>query len=387
LRRQAPQDARYLALSFGCALKRLEEPCLYDARSDDLYELNEEAAACLSRCDGTRTLEELAPEPKFLEFCLEEGLLDLLPTSQIRRQPPLIQSPLPSLRYLEVQLTGRCNLRCRHCYLGEPQAVDLPLEAALTALAELEETAGLRVMLSGGEPLAWPQLSALNERLGEFALRFVLLTNATLLTRELAERLAVHEVQVSLDGLERGHDLLRGTGGYRRALAGLEAARTSGKQVSVATMLHPANLSEMDGLARLIDELGVREWGIDVPVRFGRLAQDEALWLSPEEAAPYLSLAFGGSYHGGSEGYGCGLHLATLSPKGNLLKCGFYEQPLGRLEEGLRVCWERLAPLPLSEIAECAGCEHADVCGGGCRYRAGSPQGRDPYMCALHGLR
>jgi MoaA/NifB/PqqE/SkfB family radical SAM enzyme len=67
-------------------------------------------------------------------------------------------------------------------------------------------------MLSGGEPLAWPQLWELNERLGEFALRIVLLTNATLLTRELAERLAVQEVQVSLDGLERGHDSLRGAG-------------------------------------------------------------------------------------------------------------------------------------------------------------------------------
>lgn len=386
MRRKAATRAAYVALADGCAPKRLEAPCLYNAATDELYELNEAGAEFIIRCDGARTLAELAPERDFLEFCLAEGLLELSPAPISRPLPPLSQAPRPSLRYLELQLTRRCNLRCRHCYLGEPRALDLPLEAAWRAATELERMQGLRVMLSGGEPLRWPHLNALNERLPELALRFVLLTNGHLLSPELAGLLKVQEVQVSLDGLERGHDTLRGAGSFRRALAGLEAARAAGKQVSVATMLHPAALPEMDGLARLLEGLEVFAWGIDVPVRCGRLAGAEDLWLSPEEAAPHLGRAFGGAYHGGSEGFACGLHLATLEPGGHLLKCGFHAEPLGHLGEGLAACWARLAPLPLEGL-ECAGCEHLNECGGGCRFRAPSPLGRDPYMCALRGLK
>ena len=34
-----------------------------------------------------------------------------------KRRPPIKKSPVPSLRYLELQITDRCNLRCRHCYI------------------------------------------------------------------------------------------------------------------------------------------------------------------------------------------------------------------------------------------------------------------------------
>jgi MoaA/NifB/PqqE/SkfB family radical SAM enzyme len=34
---------------------------------------------------------------------------------------------VPSLRYLELQVTWRCNLACAHCYLGPARGVDLPV--------------------------------------------------------------------------------------------------------------------------------------------------------------------------------------------------------------------------------------------------------------------
>src|SRR5450756_1416338 len=126
--------------------------------------------------------------------------------------------------YLLVHLTDRCNLGCRHCYRAGAKKGDLSAFSHRRMLEEFEDGGGLRLLLSGGEPLLYPYFWQLNDLLPAFDIRVVLLTNGTLLDRRSAALLNVHEVQASLDGLEESHDRLRGPGAFRRALAGLEAA-------------------------------------------------------------------------------------------------------------------------------------------------------------------
>lgn len=112
-----------LTLNPACALKRLEHPCLYNKETDELYELNEEAFAFLAGvAQGGRygTADE-----EFVDYCLEEGIL-VAGGVPVSRTVPRETASAPSLRYLEVQLTTACNLRCRHCYIaGMPQSTFL----------------------------------------------------------------------------------------------------------------------------------------------------------------------------------------------------------------------------------------------------------------------
>ncbi|MCL6620512.1 MAG: radical SAM protein [Syntrophobacterales bacterium] len=375
----------YLRLAEHVSLKRLELPCLYDRLADELYEVNEEAFAFLRRCDGTNPGLAGEAEPEFLEYLLEESLLALAaaPAPRILRWRP---APVPSLRYLELMLTDRCNLRCAHCYLGDAGASDLPLAEARAALTEFTDMQGLRVLLSGGEPLLYPQWRDLNAALPEYEIRAVLLTNGTLLSPKRVRELRVQEVQVSLDGLAEGHDRLRGPGTWKRAVAGLKRVQDRGLAVSVATMVHTGNLHELEEMGQWLKELGVREWSLDVPCVSGRLAEHPDLKVPPELAAPYLDLAFGAAAHGAAPGWTCGRHLCAVLPDGRVAKCGLYaHRPLGHLREGLEVCWRRLRHPPISEL-ECAACEHVADCRGGCRFRAGEGLGPDPIMCARFGV-
>ena len=89
----------YLALGEGVFLKRLETPCAYNARTDDLYEVSPEALEFLRLCDGSRRVGELAPDGDFLSFCLEEGVLETLESSGRpgRGTSPWVRTPpLPS---------------------------------------------------------------------------------------------------------------------------------------------------------------------------------------------------------------------------------------------------------------------------------------------------
>jgi len=376
----------YVVLGPDCALKHLERPYLYDIRRDELYELDKKGFDFLKKCDGTHLLSELPVDKDFLETCLKEKLLVIGPRTNHRHfNLNLRASPVPSLRYLELQLTTRCNLRCKHCYLGELKKADLPLSQVLSVLAEFEQIQGIRVLFSGGEPLLYPDLAALNEALPRYALRKVLLTNGTLIAeKNHPDWCHFDEIQFSVDGLKEGHESLRGTGTFDQAVHGIEIAREKGVPISVATMVHRHNLNEFDAMAKWIEELGVVEWNIDVPCAAGRLLKNPDFLVTPEQGASFLKYATGGSYHSTDEPFACGYHLCTITAEGDVLKCGFFkETPLGALKEGLEVCWERIRPIPLSQL-ECASCPHLSDCKGGCRFRAANPLGKDPVMCALY---
>jgi radical SAM protein with 4Fe4S-binding SPASM domain len=374
----------FLSLHPRVFLKRLEQPYLYHTERDELYEIDEQALLFLSRCDGSAKGGSFSADGEFISFCLEEGLLETHP-QPVLTTVSIGEAPFPSLRYLELQLLHQCNLRCRHCYLGPPRPGRLPLEEALGITREFAARGGLRLLISGGEPLLYPDLPAFLDQTRDLGIRRVLLTNGTLLTPETARRLQVEEVQVSLDGWRTGHEAIRGIGTFDQTLAGIQAAREAGLPISIATMVHRKNLDEFDRLARLVKEIGAIDWGVDAPCPAGSLRENSDLLVPYEGAVPFLNFSFGGGYHGSSEGFACCRHLLTVLPDGQAVKCGFYaDAPLGDARRGLIECWLRLQHIPLKEL-ECRECLALDECAGGCRYRAVHPFGRDPLMCALYG--
>ena len=377
-------DDRYVSFAEGVVYRGLETPHLFHVRRDELYELDEDGLGFLDEVDGSRRASEIENR-ELLAFADSEGLLQYT-EGPIKRQLMRGSSPLPSLRYLELILTLRCNLRCRHCYLDEPRPVDMDPGLLLNVVSEFDRMQGLRLLVSGGEPLLYPDRDRLRDMLLGRGYRVVLLTNGLLLDRAMLEYLPVHEVQVSIDGLEKGHDALRGPGTFARAVEAARRVAKSGKDLSMATMIHAGNEDEMEGLEKLVRDLGAREWSLEVPTETGRWTKPDEFSLPLEKAGVLISRGFGGSYHGSSGGYACGRHLAAVMPGGEVLSCGFYpDAPLGRVQEGgLRKAWKRKRVPAVSELDWCKDCAMVEECGGGCRYRARGP-GPDPVMCAAYG--
>lgn len=384
-----PSGRYYLALGEGFFLKSLEKPCVYDVGGDELYELSEPAMELLSRCDGTRTVEQLAPEPEFLSYCLDEGVVVALERPR-RRVVEVGRNETPSLRYLMVEVTDRCNLRCRHCYLGNAGTNDLEWEAARRVLDDFDDMGGLRLMVTGGEPLLYPHFELLNRELAGRSYRGVLITNGTLLGGFDLRGLNFREIQFSLDGLEEGHDYVRGEGSFARTAASLRRALEAGVDVSVATVIHSRNLGELERLGETLYGMGVAAWTLEYPVEWGRMKENRELLPAAEIAAPFFEMEWGWGAHEGAPGYACGAHLANVEPGGRLVKCGYYRKLCGggaAAEGGLRRAWMDLPKMRLEGV--CAGCALLEECGGGCRFRAelmAGPGGPDPLMCARHGV-
>jgi radical SAM protein with 4Fe4S-binding SPASM domain len=363
-----PFENRFFTLSPHAVLKHLEERYLYDIEKDELYELNEDGYQFyLSICRGERPPVRKEDE-EFIRFCLSENLITFS-DAPVRRKIVSNPSPIPSLRYLELQITNRCNLKCRHCYIGEGSHQDLSREQIQRMLDQFEEIQGLRLLLSGGEPLLHPHFWEMNEVLQDYPFRSVLLSNGTLISKEVAKKLRVHEVQISLDGMKEGHESLRGNGTFEKTVMAVDHLQEANIRVSVATMIHRRNLSEFDELASLLQSRNIEEWNVDVPCVEGRLKENPDLQVAPSEAARLLAYGFGGGFHGSTKNSTCGAHLCAIIPNGTICKCGlFSREPAGSLEEGLRTCWARIPRIALEDLA--CKCTVIEECRGGCRYRA-----------------
>ena len=366
------------------ALKWLETPAVYQIARDEVYELDDDSFRFLTSCASDEGCDNR--DSAFIDYCLEEGLLTR--EKVMVKRPDLKPSPDPSLRYLELQLTSRCNLRCRHCYIGDDTPRELSSAQVRSVLKEFEEMQGLRVLITGGEPLLHSRFDEINEMLPDLFLRKVLFTNGVLLKKDVLNRLKVHEIQVSIDGMQAAHDALRGAGTWDIALGAVRRALDAGFEVSVSTMIHPGNRGDFDAMERLFKSLGVKDWTVDVPCATGRMKDNRELTVSPEEGGRYLGYGYGGGMHATGPGYACGLHLMAVLPDGSAAKCTFYgDRAVGDIGEGLRTCWQRIRPVKLESL-DCK-CEYLEACRGGCRYRAElleHPQGRDLYRCSLYGV-
>ena len=126
---------------------------------------------------------------------------------------------IPRNAFCSIDVTARCNLRCRHCYFfeqGYDPARELSVDAWIAKLEALTRAAGLRRYFAyqcswvGGEPLLRPELI---ERGRRFFPYNIVVTNGLL---PLPAWPDVHFF-VSVDGTEEAHEAVRGVpGSYRR---------------------------------------------------------------------------------------------------------------------------------------------------------------------------
>ena len=91
---------------------------------------------------------------------------------------PTVSKVMRTPRSLDIDITARCNLRCRYCYFFNNPAVDyrdLPTEEWLKFFDELGALGVMNVTLAGGEPFIREDLTTMLEGLVRNRMRFTLL--------------------------------------------------------------------------------------------------------------------------------------------------------------------------------------------------------------------
>jgi radical SAM protein with 4Fe4S-binding SPASM domain len=165
----------------------------------------------------------------------------------------------------DLDITARCNLDCRHCYINLPagdraaQAGELTPDEILRIAGEAGQLGALWCLISGGEPLLRPDFPAIYLGLKRLGLLVSLFTNATLVTEghaRLFSRYPPRDVEVTVYGTTREtyERVTRRAGSFAAFMHGLNLLLDSGVRVRLKAMALRSNLDEMAEITRFCRE-------------------------------------------------------------------------------------------------------------------------------------
>jgi radical SAM family uncharacterized protein len=158
------------------------------------------------------------------------------------------------------KLTYNCNLRCKMCPFWKRTSPDPSLTQEKAVLKQIYRSGAVGVAFEGGEPLLRRDLVEILAFSRSLPLHTSIVTNGTLLESRIAEIAPYINgvIYVSLDGLEKTHDAIRGVdGSFEKAIRGIRAARKK-VAVTINSTVMAENIDEIESLVQLAKELDTK---------------------------------------------------------------------------------------------------------------------------------
>ncbi len=405
---------------------------IQDVATGGVLFLDEKAFQAASFCNGMVDVASpllLPAHRRAVALLKEQGIVEECAFGEeVKEEQKYRLIPCRYMRKAHWSITGRCNLKCRHCFMSAPHAKygELSLEKCLDIVRQIAEAGILDVSLTGGEPLVRDDFFEIVDALrAESVTISQVYTNGVLVDEALLNGFEARgirpEFSLSFDGIGC-HDWLRGVAGAeRKAVDAIGLLRSRDFPVSIETALYRGNLHTLPTSLELFAGLGVESWKATPATDAGEWLNEKGRYtLSIEElyeayldfiprfkaAGAPLTLMLGGFFlcrkgeeswripcrkFDGSGGMlrqtvcGSARNTMYISADGKLLPCiplsgmplqeempDITKTPLCEAlsdSKYLSLIDTRLEDL-LKENERCAACEHRLSCGGGCRAGA-----------------
>ena len=320
------------------------------------------------------------------------------------------------------ELTSRCNLSCRMCYVHaeddrEAKSAELSAKEWLEVGKQTAKEGMLYLLLTGGEPLLRPDFLEIYENLYKLGLQLSLNTNATLITPEIADMLAVLpplNVGVTLYGASPDiYERVCGNGdSFECTLRGIRLLKERGISVSLRTTIIRQNKEDVEKIHAISRELGLRLKLVDYVFAGRECAGSDpfSVRLSPAEQDACLEQVVALSdlneiqqkedvdaesreertQGGGAFTCAAGSFSFAVNCRGKLQACLMIDEPYVELKNPgeFKQQWENLvqlcAAVPVCE--ECINCDsrkYCTVCPAKCKGETGFIHGKPEYICEM----
>lgn len=192
---------------------------------------------------------------------------------------------------LQFELTGACNLMCKHCYnrsgdIDRIQYTKMTPDKWKKLAHQIVDDGGIfQCIISGGEPLLMGEhLFDVMDILHDDGTSFVVITNGFLLDKEKAKRFAKYRFfwfQISVDGhTAELHDEFRGVeGSWNNAINGALEITNNGIPLVIAHSVTPKTLPYIEEMVELSYSVGAGSMMIGEILPSGRAIENSDILL------------------------------------------------------------------------------------------------------------
>lgn len=346
-------------------------------------------------------------ELEFVEALLENQIL--VYSSSISNKDNKNSSEIYPLIAVWLNITSKCNLKCKHCFLGEQKAVSnvLSVEEIEKLIEEMLLVKGevpIALDVTGGEPLLRQDFLDIIKVCKKEGIFISVPTNGLLLSSQIAEELAKENVNltISLDGYcKKDHEFIRGENTFERTIDKIKMAVSYGINVTLSFAVHNGNQDSVMQYLELAKSLGVKTVNYTFLNEIGNalannlLVADEDIiikntLLRALEDPDVFSLIQGNNCVRTLETVmlpvkldccGSGINTCAVGADGEVYPCPSFQDKrfsAGNIrEKRFSEIWTdsktftELRRIRVGHLNEqCAKCEFRYFCGGGCRAQA-----------------
>lgn len=152
---------------------------------------------------------------------------------------------VPKNSFGSVDVTNKCNLRCKHCYFfADPQKREMEPDEIIAKISEMTGGKGKvwNCTWVGGEPLLRKEIV---ERLIPRFKYNKVVTNGTISLPDWRSGVTFY---ISVDGTEEIHDEIRGKGSYARLKKNVDDPANLGKHIRLACCLNQLNKNYIEAI-------------------------------------------------------------------------------------------------------------------------------------------
>lgn len=383
------------------------------------YNVSLENYEILKKCVGNN-IEEIAQKlnididrvSNFIKSALDKGIItnnDTKKYGKIIEVDYTIENSLIFPRFVSLEITEKCNLKCKHCYTaaGNGKPNSLELDTIYKIIDELSCYGCEFLAIGGGEPLLFNGIDKVIKYAISKGVEIELVSNGILFTHEMIERLynaGLKYVQISLDGDSPDTYLkIRGDNYFEIVVNNIKNVKEK-FNTSISTVLCRYNYDKIFDIIKIANALQVDSYRIMKFIETGRGDDNkDILQINPEEFKKFIDdlkekrnefnipIRIDENMMDNfsrkkipwlKDGlYGCSAGRSTISidVKGNVYPCSFLnydELRCGNVKEtSLMEIWKNSNILKefrnMDELdGKCGKCEYKENCQGGCRASA-----------------
>ncbi len=324
-----------------------------------------------------------------------------------------------------LELLPLCNMHCKMCYVVQnkeemdKQGRMLTCDEWLRIAQEGCKEGMLFLLLTGGEPLLYPEFKKLYKGLSDLGIILTINTNGTLINEEWADFFrdnGVRRINITLYGKdnETYGRLCQNPKGFTQVIKAAHFLKERNVAFKFNCSLTPDNVDQLPELYKIAESFEVpisvasymfpavrrnkspeeqyrfsaEEGGMQILECFkyshpdNDIVASSKLTLNKLESKPRLENLDGFSCHAGHSGF-------WMTWKGEMIPCGMFEIPgMSLVKHSFKECWDYVIETckALPHCEECKSCEKQNicqVCPAICYAETGSTSGCPKYVCNI----
>ena len=214
----------------------------------------------------------------------------------------IVNEPLETPECLHININFACNLRCTICSISRKTMRDRKelTTAEIKNVIQQGSAMGIKtLLLLGGEPFLRKDILQISDYAENRGMHVSIITNGTLIDKALARKIIASKLEhldFSIDGLEKGHDKIRGKGTFKKTLKAISILEAliekSGSKLTIGTnfTITNSNVSEMMPAVRFFEKRYKKKNPVCFDIHFQPLVSNNArpqkIEKSPEELKP-----------------------------------------------------------------------------------------------------